>query len=567
MWPRARCLPAFLASLLLVGCGPAHYRRSADREVYGILSDGQMQSLGKTNAFTIDTPYSQRKPDDIKSLEIIQERLMGGKQKIGLEQALLMAVESNRGYQTRKEQLYLAGLSLTRERYEFGPKFFGEGTASGLRDSNRERSGRIQSQLGVSQLLRTGGSLGASLANDILRFYTGNPRPSATTVMTVNLTQPLLRGAGARIVAENLKQAERNVIYEIRSFSHFQKSFAVDNVTAYLRLLQQKDTVRNEYNNYRNLVLARERAEALSVDRLPAFQADQARQDELKAKSRYIVVVDGYRTSLDRFKITLGLPLGVDVTLDDGTLNDFSNFGLPAIELNELDGIRIAVENRLDLLNEIDRFEDSKRKIHVAANQFKPGLDIFADYSLASNGPTDYTRFNSVNSRGDVGLQLNLPFDRLRERNAFRSTLIAFERELRTLAQLLDDTRNEITQGLRLLEQARQNYQIQKLSVELAEKRVDSANDLLRAGRAQIRDLLEAQSALVTARNAVTQVVVDYHVARLGLLLDIGSLDIDGEKFWVREQRIPGAGETTAKAPLPAVGAEVIPPDQLFGTP
>jgi hypothetical protein len=50
--------------------------------------------------------------------------------------------------------------------------------------------------------------LSASLANDILRYYTGDPRRSLISILTVNLSQPLLRGFGRNNpLVENLTQA------------------------------------------------------------------------------------------------------------------------------------------------------------------------------------------------------------------------------------------------------------------------------------------------------------------------------------------------------------------------
>lgn len=547
-------------------CTTSHYRKSADREVYRVLQKKEMAALGKTNDFTINTPYSSRNPDDIKSLEIIQDRLFSEKRKLTLDEALDTAVAHNRTYQFRKESLYLAALALTRERYEFRPKFSAGSTPSATRYENADIAGEVKSQIGVDQLLKTGASLGLTVANDLLRFYTGDARPLATTLVSVNLLQPLLRGANSKIVEESLTQAERNVVYEIRSFSHFQRTFALDIVTTYYRQLQQKDAVRNEYNNYQNLVASRERAEMLSKDRLPAFQVDQASQDELRAKSRYILAVERYLATLDQFKTTLGLSLGVELSLDDSALEQLTQIGLIPVVLAEEQGYELAVAHRLDLLNAIDRFEDTKRKIKVAADQLKGSLNLFANASLASQGPTDYASFDINQYRSSAGLQLNLPLDRLAERNNYRTALINFEREIRALSLSLDTTRNEVRQGIRTLEQARQDYEIQKSAVELANRRVDSAQTLLQAGRAQIRDLLEAQSAQLQARNAVTQALVDYHVARLGLLLDLGVLRIDQEAFWLRDQPLPGL----APQPQPAPGTvprneEIIPPDKLFG--
>jgi outer membrane protein TolC len=559
---------ALLFTVAGSGCTSSHYRKSADKESYGILAQKEKSLFGKTNSFTINTKYSARDIKDIKSAEIVKERLTDSKEAIAIDDALRVAFEHSRTYQLRKEQLYLAALGLTRERYEFGPKFTAVTTATGTRESTGDRKGELNSQISMSQLLKTGGRITATLANDVLRFYTGTPRPSATTTMSIDLVQPLLRGAGAQIVAENLTQAEREVVYEIRSFTHFQRTFALDILSTYLRLLQQKDSVRNGFTNYNNLVRLRERAEAYGVDRMQAFQVDQARQDEFRAKSSYILTVERYQSSLDSFKTTLGLPQGVDLALKDSELEDLDKAGLFPINLTETAGYEIAVDSRLDLVNDIDRFEDAKRKVKVAGNQFKPDLNLFASASIDSLAPTDYARFNWNQYQASSGVELRLPLDRLRERNAYRTQLINFERAIRNLSLALDSMRNDVRTGLRSLEQTRQNYDIQKLANELANRRVESVKMSLEAGRTgvQIRDLLDAQSALLTARNSVTQVLIDYHLARLNLLVDIGRLDTDSERFWLKEQAVTGAdGQPLQRVPTGQDNDGVVPPEKLFG--
>jgi len=84
----------------------------------------------------------------------------------------------------------------------------------------RDQFGTVNSQAGVNQLMKSGGQLSASLANDILRYYTGDPRRSLVSILSVNLTQPLLRGFGRNNPAvENLTQAQRNVVYAVRNYS------------------------------------------------------------------------------------------------------------------------------------------------------------------------------------------------------------------------------------------------------------------------------------------------------------------------------------------------------------
>ena len=92
--------------------------------------------------------------------------------------------------------------------------------------------------------------MSASLANDILRYYTGDPRRSLISILTVNLSQPLLRGFGRNNpLVENLTQAQRNVVYAVRNYSFFQDQFALEILNDHFALLAQKDITRNRYTN------------------------------------------------------------------------------------------------------------------------------------------------------------------------------------------------------------------------------------------------------------------------------------------------------------------------------
>ena len=546
---------------LFGGCTASRYRRSADKETYKIIQEKQKAALGETNAFSIDTPYSGRKPDDIKADEIIADRMREAKEVLTLPEALRIAVVDNRQYQLRKEQLYLTALALTGERFAYVPQFFAGTGVRGERTANGEESIGVENRIGFDKLFKTGGRIGLDLANDLLRFYSGGRSDSALSTITLSLAQPLLRGAGAKIAAENLTQAERDVIYEIRAFSYYQDTFAFDIVTTYLRLLQQQDTVKNQYENFLSRVTLRERAVAWSVDRLAPFQADLAAQEELSARNSYILAVERYRTSLDQFKITLGLPVGYEIRLDEKVLRDLEAIGLLPVPLSNEESYDLALKRRPDLLNEIDVFEDSKRKIMVAANRLKPDLLLFANASLDSRRPTDYARFNLNEYSLNGGMSLDLPLNRKLERNNYRQSIILFERQLRTLALFLDDLKSALREDLRTLELSRQTYDIQTRAKQLADRRVESSELSLQAGRVQVRDVVDAQTARVQAYNAATAALVEYHLTRMRLLLDLGILKTAKEQFWLDYGELPKPGP---EAPAPAAPNQLITPDELF---
>ena len=544
-----------------LGCQTEGHRADADSEVLAILNERSRQILGEEAGTNLVSTTVGERPDTVSPARIIQERFADGGRTLTLPAALEMAERHNRSYQLQRETLYLQALSLTGTRHKFVWNPSSTVDLGIARQTDGGLRGDSDADVSVQKLFQTGASVTATLANDLVLYFDGKPK---VPDLTLKLTQPLLRGAGAEIAAEVLTQAERDVVYAVRDYSHYQKTFAIETVGEYFRVLQDKDAVRNSYNNYLNLQKARDRAEAMAeAERFARSQVDQARQSELSARVKYLKAVESYRQALDGFKQRLSLPLGEALRLEDRALTDLVSQGLTPLELDERHGYLMAVTNRLDVLNEVDRFEDAQRKVRVAASDLKPGLDVVVDASLKKQF---YSSFSPEEFASTSGLKLKLPLNQLTERNAYRTSLINFEKQMRKLATELDSLRENIREGIRALEQERENYFIQKAALELARQQVEVMPLLLQNDDADIRDQLEAQADLVEAQNDVTSAVVDYHVARWNLLKNLGALSVEGEQFWLKNQSV--SGSSTADNPEAAeILPEVITPEQVFGGP
>ena len=544
-----------------LGCQTEGHRADADAEVLAILNERSRQILGEEAGTNLVSTTVGERPDTVSPARIIQERFADGGRTLTLPAALEMAERHNRSYQLQRETLYLQALSLTGTRHKFVWNPSSTVDLGIARQTDGGLRGDSDADVSVQKLFQTGASVTATLANDLVLYFDGKPK---VPDLTLKLTQPLLRGAGAEIAAEVLTQAERDVVYAVREYSHYQKTFAIETVGEYFRVLQDKDAVRNSYNNYLNLQKARDRAEAMAeAERLARYQVDQARQSELSARVKYLKAVESYRQALDGFKQRLSLPLGEALRLEDRALTDLVAQGLTPLELDERHGYLMAVTNRLDVLNEVDRFEDAQRKVRVAASDLKPGLDVVVDVSLKKQF---YSSFSPEEFASTSGLKLKLPLNQLTERNAYRTSLINFEKQMRKLATELDSLRENIREGIRALEQERENYFIQKAALDLARQQVEVMPLLLQNDDADIRDQLEAQADLVEAQNDVTSAVVDYHVARWNLLKNLGALSVEGEQFWLKNQSV--SGSSTADNPEAAeILPEVITPEQVFGGP
>lgn len=488
--------------------------------------------------------------------------------KLSLIEALQVGANNSFEYQSRKEDVFRTALSLDLERNEFRNIFVARADSelsrdtSGVDNVTAVASGGL---VGVSRSLKNGLDISSTLAVDLLSILTqgGTSRLGLSSDTSVSI--PLLRGAGRHIVTEPLTQAERNVVYAIWEFERFKRTFAVGVAQDYFGVLRQMDSVVNARDNYRSAITSarwtRRRADA---GRITQVEVDQALQRELGARNSWISAQEQLKNRLDLFKSQIGLPPDALIELDP---NDLVQLRLrsdeiveemraasmaeaeeapPAdarIELQqatyedagpfEIDAsraIRLALEHRRDLQVANGEVYDAQRAVVVRADALRAGLTLGGTARFADNDDDGSLRFDG--GRYAALLSLDLPLERTAERNAYRNSLIDLERATRGVQQLEDQIKLSIRGQLRTLLESRESIKINAQQVVVAEKRVRSATLFLEAGRAQIRDLLEAQDALLSAQNQLTAAVVNYRIAELQLQRDLGLLEVNEKGLW-----------------------------------
>ena len=519
------CVAAILG--MSGACSPKHYKTEADKEVYKIIDSKWRDSFGQKANYTIsDVPPS---PQDIQI-----EKAIPTSGTITLAQAVAMATAHNRNYQSQKEQLYLTALDLTLARHRFAMQWFGTIDGSYVRDSEDEKIS-YEADLGFNQLLADGAQISTGIALDWARFLTGDPRASIGSVLSASLTQPLLRGSGRRIVQENLTQAERNALYQIRSFNRYRKTFVVSIVNDYYRVLQRRDAVTNAENNYKRRLESKERLEMeADAGRRNRFEVDQAEQDTLRARDGYVRTQQTYKQQLDEFKIRLALPTDANMALEQNELKALEKIGISKLSYTLDAAIETGLLRRLDLATSADRINDALRKVMVATDNLGAELNLIGSANAGSTPETDYGRLQFHRGTYSLGFEAEAPLDRKAERNAYREALIALQQQQREYDNDMDKVKLSVRQAYRQLAEAAERYRIQKTSLELAEKRVDSTTLLLKAGRLTTRDLLESQDALFEAQNELTAALVDHAIAKLSFFRDVGILRVRPDGMWQR---------------------------------
>jgi outer membrane protein TolC len=588
---------------------PTAYRLEADKVASDIIQEKQKQALGKTGEFGIERPsdilrrrllIEQHLPyaseaslgaDKLKRIEHWPEKgypktsslltkalsLESGRPlQLSLLSALQIGARNSFEYQTYKEEVFQAALDLDLEREEFRIGFTGqiEGLVStDLSGESTVTGTETSGSFSVSNTLKSGAELSAALAVDLVKLLTQDLSSSFGIVGDATIAIPLLRGSGKHIVTEPLTQSERNVVYAIYEFERYKKTFAVEIASDYLGVLQRLDEEENAAENYRNLIASTRRSRRLAdAGRTTEIEVDQALQNELRARNRWVTAQESYKNSLDSFNNLLGLPPDAEIEMDRSELDKLlaptseimediareeelkkerrtppadapielikpgrENAG--PLEMDAPLAIELGLQNRLDLRVAEGKVYDAQRMVVVYADALRAELTLFGSAALGESRSIATAGSDNATLRTGKGiysalLTLDLPFERTAERNAYRSSFITLEQAIRDVQGLEDEIKLSIRKRLRDMYESRESLKIQARALFLARKRVKSTSLFYEAGRAQIRDVLEAQEALINAKNGLTSAVAAYRIAELEFQRDTGLLKINDKGLW-----------------------------------
>ncbi|MBN2325967.1 MAG: TolC family protein [Candidatus Omnitrophica bacterium] len=340
--------------IFLLGCSTAgQHREKIDQTAYKIIEQKQMEAIGKTEPFSIESPqdtlrrrlmleqnlpYSNPASLNTKDLEPIdhwpkddyldrdktaltEEVFSGtGPIQLSLIDALQIAAKNNRQYQSMKENVFVAALGLDLERDEFRNTFAGafssdisanlggDETTSGIQNSGA---------VGLSRRFLNGISLTTQIGMDLVKLLNPFSSSSYSLFGDASISIPLMRGSGKHIVAEPLIQAERDALYAIYDFEQYKRQFAVNITEEYLVTLQAIDRIENDKASYESSVtstrLSRRKADA-GLEKVS--DVDLAIQREFSSRTSWIRSQFQYQDRLDSLKIQLGLPPDVQIELD-----------------------------------------------------------------------------------------------------------------------------------------------------------------------------------------------------------------------------------------------------------
>ncbi|MEZ5492666.1 MAG: TolC family protein [Gammaproteobacteria bacterium] len=549
---------AILLSTALLGCTTGYYRQSADNETYQAITGKTPTVPGMTRQVDID-PSASVEVIDLEAYDQNQQvfEFLDNQAEselearvISLNDALELAFQYSREYQTQKERLYLEALALTFDRYRYTPIFSFTSSGdyqwdaddqfvtdmealTGMERINTSESIDAGTNLGSRWLLKGGGVLALTLTNNFTRFLTGDVRETNGSALFASFAQPLIRDFGTAIETENLMQAERDLLYQLRDFTRYRKLFAVRIASQYYSVLLNREIARNNYSGLQAVNLNLEREQAFQAEGLRTLlQVGRLEQQSLQQDLRWTNSITRYKRSLDLFKILIGLRASDNIILDDNELALIAETGMTDPDLDIDQALGLALQTRLDLYTELDRVQDSARKIRVAANQLKPALDFGFDVAVSGPADADLGELDFENAVYTAGLNLDLPLDTKFNRNELRRALITYDATTRAYLAAVDEAKLEVLDAWRRMDQALKSYEINLTSVRINERRVEEAQLRAELGLGDIQDTVDSQNDLIAARTELVSTIVEHNIAKLEFWRDIGLLYVDDSGQW-----------------------------------
>jgi outer membrane protein TolC len=512
---------AVLALPFTGACSADEYARRAELSAERILARrhadvlGDREAKAQQPALKVLTPEAQPPTGPAAEPRVLD-----------LRTALAIAFRSNRELVSQRESLELGALSLSGSRHDFSPQLALTLGYAFNDPADGSHANASSAAFSASQILPTGGilTLGASSSKD----ETEDASPEYGALLSVALVQPLLRGGGYALSHEPLIQAERSLVYALRSFELFRESFTIDVARRFYGLVDQKQGIENQRRNLENNEFARRQAEALfAVGRRDELNVLRARRSELTARNDLLEAEETLRLALDRFRIFLGLSEDQPVDVQP----DPPPFTPVVFDVDS--AVQVALANRLDLLNRREQLEDVERGLLIARDALRPDLNLRLGTSYGTSNAFE-SPFGGDLERADASLAIDLavPIDRLNQRNSYRSAQIGLERARRDLEEFEDNLRVDVQSSFRGLVRREQSLEIQRQLIEDQTKNLRIAELRFERGEIENRDVVEASQSLLSAQNSLINEQVNYEIDRLELLRALGILFIDEKGMW-----------------------------------
>ena len=474
----------------------------------------------------------------------MDEFVVNGKLRLGLEDAILLTLLNNSDVNVERAQFDLSQFAVQRAHSPFDPLFIAGFTptrstspsASSLIGASTLSTLSQTSTTGYSQQFQsgTGVSVGMATTRNTTNSTFATVNPSFTSGLTFSLSQPLLRRFGFFANRAPIIIAQRGVRQSRATFES-----------------QLNDTVQRVINQYWDVVQARKTLEvlkkslelaeasyqrdkrALELGALPPL--DIYRSESQVAQRKVPVIQAEY--SLKQVENTLRQTIGADLDARAGALDlDLTDIAdtngkLEIVDLQE--SLANALKNRPEIDAQTQQLAIDDTNAKLAANNLRPDLSLSATYTssglggmvfdnstgtpvLVSNGGFSDS-FSQIGGFSfptySMGLQLRFPIRNSAAAADLGSALVSKRRSIYQMRSLQQSISTEVKNAVHDLELAELVITAAQASRDLSAKNLAAEERKYQLGAQTIFFVLDAQNQLSQAEQSLVQAQISYQKA------------------------------------------------------
>ena len=206
------------------------------------------------------------------------------------------------------------------------------------------------------------------------------------------------------------------------------------------------------------------------------------------------------------------------------------------------DSSAIASSFRMDWKNNRALLVDVWRKADLAKEDLKTDLDLVLSGNLGSDS-MGAGQFESDESRVRLGIELDTPLSKVKERNRYKASLLRYQQARRSYLAFEDSILRAFREHQRLSKLFQLNFELSRAAVRGAIAQVDLARMRLdeppqpgrnaQFGATTARDLVNALNDLLDASNSFVEVWIGYEAMRMRYAYDLGTMQLSEQGIWV----------------------------------
>lgn len=504
-----------------------------------------VQTLASAQIYSGGIFHSRRAPTQVPGPVHLQDFVFDGKLRIGLEDAIVLALLNNTDISVNRAQYDLSQFAVQRAHQPFDPLIVSSfaptrsvsPSASSLTGAQTLSTLNQTSGISFSQEFQTGTAIGVGLtttrATTNSSFATVNP--SFNTGLTFSLSQPLWRNRGLFPNRAGIIIAKRGVLQSQATFQAQASDIVQRVIFQYWDVVQAHKTL-DVLKKSMDLAQASydHDKRALELGALPPL--DIYRSESQVAQRKIAVIQAEY--SLKQVETTLRQTVGADLDDRIGALDlDLTEKAEPSGALASVDlqnALSQALQNRRELEAQKQQLAIDDANVKLANNNLKPDLNLSASYT--SNGlggvvfgtdalgnPIVVSNGGFTDSLSQLGgfsfptygmsLQLRLPLRNSSAQADLGTALVSKRRDLYQKRSQEQNINTEVKNAVHDLEQAELVITAAQTSRDLSAKNLSADERKYQLGAETIFFVLDAQNQLSQAELTLVQAQISYQRA------------------------------------------------------